>query len=496
MPKQNLNIGSSANDGTGDSLRDGAIKLNSVIDELYTALGNDTNLQINVGTPSTGQFLKWNGSAFAEGGLNALSEDLSVNGHKIISSSNGDITIQPNGSGHIKFWAGGTGSALTVIDGSDGKLKYSNHFADVASLPDAATYHGMFAHAHAEAKGYFAHDGNWVELVDVTSSIGKLTDVDMTVGGGPSDGQVLKWSASNSHWYAANDETASGGGGGTTQNLFEGFIADTGSTTASAATDVLTVSGGTNISTAIVGDTLTITMTGALGDANQNAYGVIGSDAGNKTADSATTTINILGGSGISTAISGSDLTITNDSPNVVQEAYRSVAGDTGTTTAALATSTLNIVGATNHISTAVTSNTVTLSVVNPLPASATENDNLIYDEQNGNWVVTESPTIGFSVSGSAGGGYTFTGGGVNSSTSNPTIYVYRGFTYRFYNSTGAGHPFAIRQSNGGTAVTDGITGSQTGVQYWTVPQTLAAGTTYVYQCTIHAGMVGNLVVV
>ena len=53
MAKQNLNIGSSANDGTGDSLRDGAIKLNSVIDELYTSLGNDTNLQINVGSPST-----------------------------------------------------------------------------------------------------------------------------------------------------------------------------------------------------------------------------------------------------------------------------------------------------------------------------------------------------------------------------------------------------------------------------------------------------------
>jgi plastocyanin len=28
------------------------------------------------------------------------------------------------------------------------------------------------------------------------------------------------------------------------------------------------------------------------------------------------------------------------------------------------------------------------------------------------------------------------------------------------------------------------------------VPMTLAAGTTYVYQCTIHSGMVGNIVVV
>ena len=67
MAKQNLSIGASANDGTGDSLRDGAIKLNSVIDEIYTALGNDTNLLVNVGTPAAGQVLKWNGSQFAEG---------------------------------------------------------------------------------------------------------------------------------------------------------------------------------------------------------------------------------------------------------------------------------------------------------------------------------------------------------------------------------------------------------------------------------------------
>ena len=44
MSKQGISTGSAPNDGTGDTLRDGAIKLNSVIDELYTNLGNDTNL--------------------------------------------------------------------------------------------------------------------------------------------------------------------------------------------------------------------------------------------------------------------------------------------------------------------------------------------------------------------------------------------------------------------------------------------------------------------
>ena len=39
MSKQLVGIGSSANDGTGDTLRDGAIKYNANFDELYQALG-------------------------------------------------------------------------------------------------------------------------------------------------------------------------------------------------------------------------------------------------------------------------------------------------------------------------------------------------------------------------------------------------------------------------------------------------------------------------
>lgn len=492
MAKQTLNIGSSANDGTGDSLRDGAIKLNSVIDELYTNLGNDTTLQINIDTPSTDQILKWNGAQFAEGDFNKFTGDVDVNGNKLISADNGDITIQPNGTGDIKFWAGSTGSALTYIDGADGKLKWSNHFADAASLPDASTHHGMFAHAHAEGKGYFAHGGVWEPLISESSSLGLLGDVDMTVGGGPSTGQGIVWNATSGKWEPGNF-SGGGGGGGTTQNLFEGFTADTGSTTASAPTDVLTVAGGTNITTAIAGDTLTINMSGALGDANQNAYGVIGSDSGNKTAGSPTATINLVGGTGISTAISGDDLTITNDSPNVVQEVFRTVTGDSGTTTAALSTSTLNVAGG-QGITTVATSNTLTVNADVYLSGSATVNDNLIYNGSS--WDPVVSPTIGFNASANGTGAYRLAGGGVDASTDNPTVFVYRGFTYRFNNTTGSAHPFALRQTSGGSAVTEGVTGDQQGVQYWTVPMDLSPGTTYVYQCTIHPAMTGNLTVV
>ena len=47
-----------------------------------------------------------------------------------------------------------------------GKSYYANMFAQVANLPSATTYHGMFAHVHGTGGGYFAHAGNWVELAN------------------------------------------------------------------------------------------------------------------------------------------------------------------------------------------------------------------------------------------------------------------------------------------------------------------------------------------
>ena len=161
----------------------------------------------------------------------------------------------------------------------------------------------MFAHAHATGKGYFAHSAAWVPLISENSSVTLLSDVDTTVNGGPTDGQVLKWVASTSKWSPANDEQGTGGSGGTTQNLFETVTGDTGTTTASAANDTLNIVGGTNIGTAMVGDTLTINMTGALGAPDQNVFTTIGTDNNSKTANSTATVINFIGGTGISLSL-------------------------------------------------------------------------------------------------------------------------------------------------------------------------------------------------
>jgi hypothetical protein len=99
---------------------------------------------------------------------------------------------------------------------------------------------------------------------------------------------------------------------------------------------------------------------------------------------------------------------------------------------------------------------------------------------------------IVWSISASGSSSYTFSGPGiVSGNTDNPVLYLQRGFTYTFVNTTGTNHPFAIRVSNGGAAYTSGVSGSQTGTQTFTVP--MDAPSTLYYQCTIHSAM-GNTI--
>ena len=92
---------------------------------------------------------------------------------------------------------------------------------------------------------------------------------------------------------------------------------------------------------------------------------------------------------------------------------------------------------------------------------------------------------------------YRFAGPGVLNTTDDPTLYLHRGFTYIFENSTGGSHPFELRVSSGGAAYAPGgnfLTGSTTGTQVLTVP--FDAPSSIVYQCTIHAAMLGTINIV
>ena len=105
MSKLGINTGSTPNDGTGDNLLSGAIKINSNFDELYTALGDGTTL----GTPVTSIVAGTNVSVSSSTG------DVTINATGGGSGSINGITIKEEGS------TVGTATSITSINfvGSD-----------------------------------------------------------------------------------------------------------------------------------------------------------------------------------------------------------------------------------------------------------------------------------------------------------------------------------------------------------------------------------------
>ena len=107
----------------------------------------------------------------------------------------------------------GRGATTTTDITTTGKIYYSNNFADLAALNavNPTTYHGMFAHVHAEGHGYFAHAGQWTQLLDTGSSLSEIADVSAST---PSTNDVLTWNGTA--WAPA---AAQGGGGGSGANV-------------------------------------------------------------------------------------------------------------------------------------------------------------------------------------------------------------------------------------------------------------------------------------
>ena len=90
---------------------------------------------------------------------------------------------------------------------------------------------------------------------------------------------------------------------------------------------------------------------------------------------------------------------------------------------------------------------------------------------------------------------YSFAGPGQRNSVGNPTLYLMRGFTYMFENSTGGSHPFRIQFTGTTTGVGTYVSGAQNGVQIFTIPHDAPAS--YEYQCTVpsHASMKGSFII-
>ena len=266
MAKQTLGLGTNANDNTGDTLRIGGDKINDNFNELYSAIGNGSNLSISVTNPAVGQVLRYNGTTFLPSDYTNLTAALDVNGNSIISSSNGNIPIAANGTGDITIAAGGV---TNTFDGATGtvdfptKIQYVNEYSAIGNAPAAATYPGYFFTVDGDDNPYVNINitaggvgDTRAALLTQYSGINSLNDVD-TSSSAPTLNQVLKWDGDN--WVPGDDLSGAG-----EQNIFASFAADTGTTTANSTSDTLTITGGTNITTSITGDVVTIDFAGSI----------------------------------------------------------------------------------------------------------------------------------------------------------------------------------------------------------------------------------------
>jgi hypothetical protein len=93
-----------------------------------------------------------------------------INGVRITNGiANGGHSAATIGADGTATFAGGTMTG--DLNMGSNKITYSNVYMTEADLPNASTYHGMFAHVHATGAGYYSHAGQWIKLQNEGASV-------------------------------------------------------------------------------------------------------------------------------------------------------------------------------------------------------------------------------------------------------------------------------------------------------------------------------------
>ena len=167
----------------------GNVDLNGDIDvDGHTNLDNVSVSGVTTFTDTTNSGTSTTGAVIIAGGLGVskrvnLDSDLTVNGGILYVQGagsqifvdagskimcNGDLDVNKHTNLDNVSVAGVT-TFSGRIEGAATNNVIPFLYSDLASLPSAGSYHGAFAHVHATGRGYFAHAGNWWELVNKES---------------------------------------------------------------------------------------------------------------------------------------------------------------------------------------------------------------------------------------------------------------------------------------------------------------------------------------
>ena len=188
MAQQTINIGATANDGTGDQLRTAFDKVNDNFVEIYTELGGTSlsNVKISGNTIST--------------------DDI-----------NGNLTLDPNGTGTIILANATTASSTltvtgaTTVNGGFAAAGTSGTFITFGAADATPTVAGgnLFKTGGAVTVTTF-DDGVAGQTINVISAHAVTYDVTgTTLKGGSTDivtaaGDITTWIFDGTNWYLLN----------------------------------------------------------------------------------------------------------------------------------------------------------------------------------------------------------------------------------------------------------------------------------------------------
>ena len=454
MSKQIISIGASANDGTGDPLRNAFDKTNDNFNELYLALG-DANNPVDL---------------------------FDIN-------SNLDLLGKPH---KVSFLY-------------DTKLNLDN--------VNPGTYHGSIGHAHDTGSLYYAH-GTWRRLLSDTSTGAILNYVDplnafvynTNIIGSETNGYVLSTSANGSYsWVEGGGSSYANANVDTHLNTSGASADEVLSWTGSDYAWVAQSSGGGSYADANVDTHLNVSGASAneilswtgsdfawVADATGSGGTAITIQDEGSALSTAATTINFVG-SGVVATGTGATKTIT-------------ISGG-GSYADADVNAHLNTSGAsTNQILSWTGSDFAW--VTDQTGGGGSSTFAALTEIALADLDVHDIAVPATSVHVMTPNGSSSYRSDIHGTTDNPTLYVNAGETIAF-DLTGvtASHPFEIRSDastaygtglihiaeNGARTIGSSAQGKTSGTLYWKVPGSISG--TYKYICTAHAGMIGDIII-
>jgi plastocyanin len=355
--------------------------------------------------------------------------------------------------------AGGSGISLSDLSvtvaaaSGNGTLSYNNTTGIFTFTPPSL---GSFITLSSiSATGDISYN-NSTGVISFNNSTGYITrtGISVTQAAASGNGSLVYSNSTGVLTYTPPD--LSSVSGGTASNSFATIaVSGQSNVVADSTTDTLTLVAGSGISitTDASTDAITITNTGGAGEANQNAFSNI-AVAGQSTvaADSATDTVTLVAGSGIS---------ITTDAGT-----------DTVTITSTVSSGATAFTGLSD--SAGLTVDRIYLPAITMLSTTNNGASSYRFDQYG--------------------------------ATDNPTVYAINGTTIAF-NLNVAGHPFLI-QTAGGANYNEGLThvttagvvttgsnaqGKTSGTLYWKIPFAISGN--YRYICSVHGAMVGTITI-